>query len=382
MAQKKASKNKKKAIKHKKPGLKKSLLIWIGSFAVLGVLILVLGRFVLGSGNGNTDFDLGIIYPSAEPTASHNAWDMREQITPNPVSQEIDYDSIPGLTNEMKYNKKLVDEKSKNIMFIGQDRVSGLYDTIGVFSIDKNNRLVKIIMIPRDLYIDYNPKVKHYLELNDRVNDPDFYKINCAYLIGPYMKHEGKFGAYSMNFLAALMKEIFDIEIHDYVRLNTEGFANIIDLFGGVYINVPYDMHYDDIYQELSIHIDAGWQYLNGRKAEGFVRYRQGNDEMGEITHSIGDFERKKNQLNFMKAFIEQHGTISNIDKIPGLIGTLNKYMKHSIGVGDILTSYMGHAKDIVIHKYPIETYTVVGKNKYMNQRSYVVIEDDVEEED
>jgi len=290
---------------------------------------------------------------------------------------EIDISKMQGLTNGMKYPENLVDNNSRNILFIGQDKLSGLYDTIGILSIDKKNQKLKIIMIPRDLYIDYNAKVKHYLEANNKVNDPDFYKINCAYNIGPYMKYDGKFGAYSMNFLAALIKEIFDIEVHDYVRVNTEGFAQIVDLFGGVDINVPYNMHYDDIYQDLYIHINKGWNHLDGKKAEGFVRYRQSNDEMGNITHSIGDYERKKNQMNFIKAFIEQHGTISNIDKLPSLISTLNKYMKHSIGVGDILTSYMGYAKDIIIYKYPIETYTVTGKDKYMNQRYYIVIDND-----
>jgi len=61
----------------------------------------------------------------------------------------------------------------------------------------------------------------------------------------------------------------------------------------------------------------------------------------------------------------------------PSLISTLNKYMKHSIGVGDVLTTYIGYAKDVVLYKYPIETYTVTGKDKYMNQRYYIVIEND-----
>jgi len=86
---------------------------------------------------------------------------------------------------------------------------------------------------------------------------------------------------------------------------------------------------------------------------------------------TVGDYERKKNQINFIKAFIEQHGTMSNI------VSTLNKYMKHSIGVGDVLTTYIGYAKDVVLYKYPIETYTVTGKDKYMNQRYYIVIEND-----
>ncbi|HPD01221.1 MAG TPA: LCP family protein, partial [Acetivibrio sp.] len=225
MKQKKASSDNRKKKTGKKMSFKKSLFIWIGSFVVLGVLIFVFGKFVLGSSNGGSDLDLEITYPpikTISPTPTRLS-----SITPSATPEEIDYDSIPGLTNGMKYPEKLVDENSRNIMFIGQDRVSGLYDTIGILSIDKKNEKLKIIMIPRDLYVDYNAKVRHYMELNDRVNDPDFYKINSAYLIGPFMKQEGKFGAYSMNFLAALMKEIFDIEVHDYVRVNTEGFVNI-----------------------------------------------------------------------------------------------------------------------------------------------------------
>ncbi|HOM02708.1 MAG TPA: LCP family protein [Acetivibrio sp.] len=347
----------------------------MSSLFVLGGMVFLLGKFVLSDGNDSSEVDNDILYPpvkSYEPI-SYATPGKNYNATP---SGQID-DMFQGLTNGMKYPEKLVDEKSRNILFIGQDKLTGLYDTIGILSIDKKNQKLKIIMIPRDLYIDYSPRVKRYLEANNRLNDPDFYKINCAHNIGPFMKYEGKFGAYSMNFLSGLIKEIFDIEIHDYVRVNPEGFVQIVDLFGGVDIYVPYDMHYDDIYQDLYIHIDKGWNRLDGRKAEGFVRYRQSNDEMGNITHSIGDYERKKNQINFIKAFIEQHGTLANIDKLPSLISTLNKYMKHSIGVGDVLTSYIGYAKDVIIYKYPIETYTVTGKDKYMNQRYYIVIENE-----
>ena len=178
MKRKKATSDNKKKNIGKKLSFKKSLFIWIGSFVVLGVLILVFGKFVLGSSNGGSDIDLEITYPpvitiSSTPTKVNS-------ITPSPTPEEIDYDSIPGLTNGIKYPEKLVDENSRNIMFIGQDRVSGLYDTIGILSIDKKNEKLKIIMIPRDLYIDYNAKVRHYMELNNRVNDPDFYKINSA----------------------------------------------------------------------------------------------------------------------------------------------------------------------------------------------------------
>ncbi|MFZ5989567.1 MAG: LCP family protein [Bacillota bacterium] len=355
---------------------KKSVFIWLGVFVVIGVLVLILGKLgYIGTGDSVVTAPAdpvpqGTIDP-LEHTVSDDVYG-REQDTSSDDGA-IDFDSIPGLTEGKKYSKKLVEEGSRNILFVGADKISGLYDTIGILSIDKKNQKLKIIMIPRDLYVDYNLKVKHYLELNGKANDPDFYKINSAHFIGPYMKYKGKFSPYSMNFLAEVIKEKFDIEVSDYVKVNTEGFVEIVNLFGGVSINVPYDMNYDDPFQDLSIHLAKGRQHLNGKQAEGFVRFRQGYDADGKLIQ-IGDLERKKNQTTFIKAFIEQHGTVTNIDKLPKLIGTLNKNLKHSIGFGDILTSYIGHAKDAVINKYEIESVTVTGKSKMINKRYYIII--------
>jgi anionic cell wall polymer biosynthesis LytR-Cps2A-Psr (LCP) family protein len=115
-------------------------------------------------------------------------------------------------------------------------------------------------------------------------------------------------------------------------------------------------------------------QQLNGKEAEGFVRFRQGYNAQNKLIQ-IGDVERKNNQLNFIKAFIKQHGTISNIDKIPGLINTLNKNLKHSLGVGDLLTTYLGSAKDAITQKYQIESVTLSGKGKIVDGSYFIFIE-------
>lgn len=366
----------------RKSSIKKPLIIWICVFIVITIIILFLGK--------NNFF-------RSEPVEVE--LDIPQETTPPPdipssvydpgtdiVKEEdivIDYDSIPGLTQGNKYSKQLVNEGSKNILFVGTDKVSGLYDTIGIMSIDKSDKKVKIIMIPRDLYVNYNLKVRHYIEkkvaeFKGYVNINEYYKINSAHTIGTYMNYEGKFGKnYSMNFLADVIKEKFNIEVSDFMRVNTEGLVQMVDLFGGVYINVPYKMDYDDPFQDLSIHLEKGYQLLDGKKAEGFVRFRQGYNEEGELV-KYGDYERKKNQTAFMKAFIEQHGTISNVNKIPGMINVLNKNLKHSIGVGDILTSYIGLAKDVVVDKYSIESITVTGKDKKLNGLYYIVIDDDI----
>ena len=170
-----------------------------------------------------------------------------------------------------RYSKELVSPNSTNILFTGSAALSGLNDTIRILSIDKEKKKLKIIMIPRDVYIDYNLKVRHYLDLNNR-NRPDYYKINSAHQIGPFLSYEGKFGAYSINFLSDVIDEVFNIKIDDYISVNPKGFREVVNLFGGVSIYVPYDMYYEDPFQDLSIALEKGTQWLNGEEAEGFVR--------------------------------------------------------------------------------------------------------------
>jgi len=360
-----------------KDKLKKNIILWLSSFVIITISVFALGKLgFLGNDKSAAIDDTPESQPSIDPIEITEKNINKYIPTPSvmPTPSEIDYDAIPGLTNEKTYSKELVSKGSKNILFIGSDKVSGLYDTIGILSIDKENEKLKLIMIPRDLYINYNEKVRHYLSIHGKANNPAFYKINAAHNIGPYLKYDGKFEPYSMNFLADVIKEKFGIVVDDYVRINTEGFVELVDLFGGVEIDVPYDMHYDDPFQDLSIHISKGKQKLNGKQAEGFVRFRQGYNENGELIQ-IGDIERKNNQIKFIKAFINQHGTIANIDKVPELTKTLNKNLKHSIGVGDILTSYLGLAKEVVTKKYEIESVTLTGQGKMLNGTYYIFIE-------
>lgn len=357
--------------------LKKSIIIWLSSFVVITLSVFALGKFGLLGNDKSVAIDIyeNQSEPTIDPidiTEKNNQYLPIPSVIPTP--SEIDYDAIPGLTNESTYSKQLVSKGSKNILFVGSDKLSGLYDTIGILSIDKENKKLKLIMIPRDLHIDYNEKVRHYLSMHGKLYNTGFYKINAAHNIGPFLKYEGKFAPYSMNFLADVIKEKFGIEVDDYIKINPEGFVELVDIFGGVDIEVPIDMNYDDPFQDLSIHLNKGMQRLDGKQAEGFVRFRQGYDEEGGL-FQLGDIARKNNQIKFIKAFIKQHGTITNIDKIPELTKTLNKNLKHSFGVGNLLTSYLGSAKDVITKKYEVESITLTGKSKMLNGSYYIFIE-------
>ena len=51
----------------------------------------------------------------------------------------------------------------------------------------------------------------------------------------------------------------------------------MVDALGGVDVNVEHEMHYDDNWGHLHVHLKPGFQHLNGDQAVGFARYRHGN---------------------------------------------------------------------------------------------------------
>ncbi|NLG88208.1 MAG: LytR family transcriptional regulator [Clostridiaceae bacterium] len=308
-----------------------------------------------------------IIRPSGnEPTETVSTDEPIDDITPTPeppVISEPDEETVQdpepvGLTNGQRYYKDLVAEGSRNILLIGQDAVYHAYDTIIVVSLDEKNKEIKLINFPRDAYIDYNDKILNQLKEADpeKAKDNSIQKMNAAHAIAISIlyKYEtgGKFGKVTyMNFWADLLEEIFGITIDDYIIIRTEGFREIVDAFGGVYVDVPIYMHYEDPFQNLYIHLEPGYQLLNGEQAEGFVRFRQGYTPEGEFkTYSV--YFRQKNQNAFLKAFYEQHVNLKNLGKLNDIVEIVKKNVRTSVNEWSEIVEYSKLAQKVLTGNY------------------------------
>ena len=140
------------------------------------------------------------------------------------------------------------------------------------------------VSIPRDTYINRAWEVR---------------KINCVYTAA---KNDGRSG------LEALREAVrglcgFDADCCVVVGLDTV--AEAIDLMGGVYFDVPFDMDYEDAAQDLSIHIGAGYQLLNGKQCVQLCRYRK--------NYTNGDLDRIDLQHSFLKAAAKQFISLGSI---------------------------------------------------------------------
>ena len=172
-----------------------------------------------------------------------------------------------------------------------------LTDTIIVCSYDPKTQNASILSIPRDTFVGKNK------------NTADSYdKINALYQISPQKTLDA-------------VNEITGLDIKYYLNIDTKALRQVVDAIGGVDFDVPIDMDYDDCTQDLSIHLKAGYQHLDGDKAEQVVRFRHNNDGTSYPTeYGDNDLGRMKTQRAFIEAVVKKMATPATLAKLPELI--------------------------------------------------------------
>lgn len=166
-------------------------------------------------------------------------------------------------------------------------------DTIMLGTFDTQNKTASLVSIPRDTLV-----------LRNGYNS----KINATYSSG------------GVELVRQTVSEILGVPIDFYVTINLNAFQAIVDEIGGVWFDVPVNMDYEDPYQNLYIHIQAGYQKLNGQQAVGVVRCRS--------CYPSADIGRVQTQRDFLSALVSQTITLSNVTKATSLINIFNTYVE------------------------------------------------------
>ncbi len=191
-----------------------------------------------------------------------------------------------------------------NILMLGIDQLaneSARADSIIVLSINKDTEEVSLISIPRDSRVE--------------IPGRGFEKINHA------MAYRG-----GINLMVSTVEQLLGAPLHHYVYTNFEGFKKIVDIFGGITVDVQERMLYDDIYNPINIY--PGRQLLNGAQALGYVRFRGGRGD---------DFGRMKRQQEFMKIVVAEVSDLKNILALPQLLEQAARHIRTDISIAQLL---------------------------------------------
>ena len=234
-----------------------------------------------------------------------------------------------GKINGLLTDNQEVEEECFTCLFMG---VNGhLTDFIMLGQYNPNTRDISLLSIPRDTNVS---------------NSVDG-KINSLYA-----------GKYTEK-IVSKVEEITGIEIQHYLIFNTSILRQIVDEIGGVTVDVPINMNYDDPAQNLYIHLKKGTQTLTGKQAEQFVRFRKNNDGTG---YSNGDIGRIAAQQEFIKAMASEVLSAKNISKIGNLIKIVLDGTKTDITM-DVVSKYMDDVVTIKTDKIRMDT--LPGEGRY-----------------
>jgi len=211
------------------------------------------------------------------------------------------------------------------LLGIGGNGHEGPYlsDTNIIVSIKPSTREVAMISIPRDLGV--------------KIADKGINKINYASAIGEVL-YPGQGGEYARK----IFEETFNISIPYYVRVDFKAFEEIINLVGGLDVEIKnsfIDQAYPgENYSYQTVQFEKGTEHMDGARALIYSRSRHGTN--GENS----DFARSRRQQQVMtqlKDKLLSFEIYSDPMKVREIIDSLSSHINTNLNIGQII--YLGN---------------------------------------
>ncbi|WHY66378.1 LytR family transcriptional regulator [Neobacillus sp. SuZ13] len=227
-----------------------------------------------------------------------------------------------------------------SVLLLGVDQRKGdkgRSDTMIVLSINPKLNSVKMLSIPRDTRTEIVGK-----------GTED--KINHAYAFGGEEM--------AMN----TVEQFLDIPIDYFVRVNMEGFKDIVDAVGGITVDNDLDFSYG------GYHFPKGEVTLNGKKALAYTRMRKEDPR--------GDFGRQIRQRQIIQGVIKEGASLSSLANYSDIFSALGKNVKTNLTF-DQMVSIQKNYKSVGGN---IDQMTIKGNGTRINGIYYFVVPSDEKE--
>ena len=227
----------------------------------------------------------------------------------NEITISHDYETVDG---------------TYNILLLGLDREAMLTDVFMLININNNTGGITVMQLPRDTYVQ---SVDGVSTGTNKLNE-----LFADHYLSRQRSGENDPVKPALLDVTSLIEDSLCIDINYSAIMDLEGFRNIVDILGGVEIDVPAAMTYYDPAQNLNINIPAGHQLLDGAAAEGFVRYRSG--------YLTADLGRQNAQKIFLVALFNRMKSslsITNVSMLTELAGEISKNLTTDMSAADIV---------------------------------------------
>ncbi len=233
-----------------------------------------------------------------------------------------------------------------NILLIGSD--SGDFNEISrsdsmiILTIDDKNKILKLSSLARDTLVN--------------IPGYGYEKLTHAYAYG------------KAELLLKTIKENFKIDIDDYIAVNFNSFIDLIDLIGGVEVNVDEKeiSHLNDVIvnsfnltqkeaEEPQFIRSDGKQLLNGYQALSYARIRK----LDNI------YERDKRQRDILKSIANKLVELP-VSSYPKVIKEMSEYIDVNISMPRLIKLAVKlkdlYNYDLKQMEFPLKEYREPGK--------------------
>jgi len=187
--------------------------------------------------------------------------------------------------------QQLLLQPPQDVLILGTDSSGVLTDVMA--TLHPTQKGLHLMQIPRDTYI--NSPIHGEI------------KANALFALGGIQETETE------------VSNLLGRPLQHHILINLRAIRKMGDAVGGLELNVPKAMYYNDSSQNLNIALEPGLQTLKGKDLEGFIRFR--HDELGDI----GRMERQKLVIT---ALLKKLATPEILARLPQLISVVGSDIK------------------------------------------------------
>ena len=249
-------------------------------------------------------------------------WRLKDIVHPKAESirKSIRYDEVTGKIN---------------ILVVGEDDTGDSHraDSIAIATLDIEGKKVKLLSLPRDTRID--------------IPGRGWNKLGHAYSYG------------GIDLLKRTLVNYLGLPIHYYVVVGYDSFPKLVDLLGGVEIEVETRMRYVDKAGGLYIDIPPGRHLMNGDMALKYVRFRH---------DAMGDLGRIQRQHKFIAALLKRMTDPQILPHLGELTKEMASIVKTDLSPSQALQLGL-YFKDLSLDN--INVSTLPGKPAFISGVSY-----------
>jgi len=305
---------------------------------ILFVLLLVLGYSIWEKPPETVD-DGPAVQLTPKPAVPESTPTSVTLDQPTETAQPEDED-IPLPEETEPQNETIRKSDCYTFALLAYDQLKANTDTIIVGRFDVGAGTLDLVNIPRDTLVNVSWGVKKLnTVLASERNDPERFLAHLGNLIG--------------------------YTVDCYAVADIRAVEKLVDCIGGVYYNVPRDMHYDDPTQDLHIHIEKGYQLLTGENAVKVLRFRMGNEDTG---YANGDLGRIATQQSFLETMISQFLTLGNIPNLNSALEIFQTYVETNLSANNL--AYFAR-EFLLLDRENIRFHTLPGEGAYIRGGAY-----------